>query len=497
MTASKNRPLEIVIASSEALPYAKTGGLADVTGSLATSLAGLGCRVHLFHPCYRSTAENFNRLDRIIDDLSVDGGGSLPPAAVYRHTPAPGVSTYLIGQDELFDRAGLYGDENGDYPDNDRRFSYFCRALLALLVKLAIRPHVIHCHDWQTALLPLYLRHRPDLSPGLGPVPSLLTIHNLAYQGLFPAESLSTLGIPDSLFTMEGIEFYGKINVLKGGIIYADAVSTVSPRYSREIQTSEFGAGLENVLKGRTDALHGILNGIDYDTWNPATDPFLAANYSAGNRAGKMKCKEAALEAFDLPRDLDAPLMATIARLVDQKGFDLIATVMPDLLRLGFRYILLGSGEGHYCELFTAMAREHRGRMAVKIAYDESLSHRIEAGADFFLMPSRFEPCGLNQMFSLRYGTIPIVRATGGLDDTVTGYRPEDGRGNGLKFVEYTPEDLALKAHEALLIYNRHDHMERLVDNAMSSDFSWARSAEQYISLFRSLVGAGKNRQQA
>lgn len=486
--SAPDRPLEIVIVSSEALPYAKTGGLADVTGALAGTLAKSGCRVYLIHPYYRCTAERFESPEILCDDLAVDPGDGLSPATVYRHTHSPGATAIFIGQDDLFDRSGLYGDAGGDYADNALRFGWFCRAALLALRRLGVTPDLIHCHDWQSALIPLYLHHRPDLAGPLGDVPTLLTIHNLAYQGIFPHGSLAPLGVPGELFTMEGVEFYGNANVLKGGILSADAISTVSVRYSREIQTAEFGAGLENVLLGRSGSLHGILNGIDSITWDPAADPFLAANFSVENLAGKEVCKQALLDEFGLPADPDGPLMATIARLVDQKGFDLVGDVLAGCLEAGFRYVLLGSGDGHYRELFTSLAGRFPDRMAVRIAYDEALAHRIEAGADFFLMPSRFEPCGLNQMYSLRYGTIPIVRATGGLDDTVENYQPGSGRGNGLKFEEYSAEALVMKIHEAMLIYRKKAHMDRLVSNALACDFSWEKSASQYLDLYRSLL---------
>jgi starch synthase len=314
-----------------------------------------------------------------------------------------------------------------------------------------------------------------------------MTIHNLAYQGIFPGSSLAVLGIPEHLFRIDGVEFYGNANVLKGGILSADAVSTVSVRYSREIQTPEFGAGLEDVLRGRAGSLHGILNGIDVETWNPETDPYLPANFSSGNMAGKALCRKALLESFGLPGDSPGPLLATIARLVDQKGFDLIAAVMPEVLEAGATYILLGSGDSHYHTVFTDLAARYPDRLSVKIAYDEALAHQVEGGADFFLMPSRFEPCGLNQMYSLRYGTVPIVRATGGLDDTIQNYDPASGCGNGLKFAEYTPEALSMKIHEAMLIHGKEQHMKRLVANAMDCDFSWDRAASEYLSLYRSL----------
>jgi starch synthase len=319
-----------------------------------------------------------------------------------------------------------------------------------------------------------------------------MTIHNLAYQGIFDYDILDAAGIPDSLFHMNGVEFYGRVNFLKGGILTADAVSTVSERYSREIQTEEYGAGLENVLRQRSADLHGILNGVDYTAWDPSTDPHLAANYSSDNLSGKELCKADILRTFGLSPDLSAPLMVTVSRLVDQKGFDIVGPVLPSLLDAGFRYVLLGTGGRVYQDLFEDIQRRYPERMAVRIAYDESLSHRLEAGGDFFLMPSRYEPCGLNQIYSMRYGTVPIVRATGGLDDTVAGYHPSSGEGTGLKFKDYTPEALFLKIHEAMLIFRKPDHMRRLVSNAMAQDYSWSRSATQYLDLYHAMIARKK-----
>jgi starch synthase len=296
--------------------------------------------------------------------------------------------------------------------------------------------------------------------------------------------------IPGNLFKMEGVEFYGQINFLKAGILYADALSTVSPRYSREIQTPAHGAGLDGVLRSRRDHLHGIINGVDYEVWNPEADAYLPASYSLENLSGKEVCKRTLLRRFGLSPDPGPPVMATISRLVDQKGFDLIVSAMPELLNLGFRYILLGTGEAKYVRAFSSLAGRHPDRVGVKIAYDESLAHLIEAGADFFLMPSRFEPCGLNQIYSLRYGTIPIVRATGGLDDTVTPYDRLTGQGNGLKFGEYSPEALIRTAREARHLFDRPEHRANLVRNAMKCDFSWDSSAGRYLDLYDQLIAS-------
>ncbi len=481
-------PLRVMVVASEALPYAKTGGLADVVAALSRALARRECEIHLFHPLYRAVKNRFNDLEHLGDVLHADGTGTPRRIGIYRHRPFPGITACLISEPSLFDREGIYGGRDGDYGDNDLRFAVFCRAALAAAQRMRLDPHVIHCHDWQSALVPVYLRHRPDCGPALKDVPVLLTIHNLAYQGLFPRRSLRALDLPDRLFHLEGLEFYGKVNVLKGGILCADRIGTVSPRYSREIRTPEFGAGLHGVLRARGGDLVGILNGIDYEVWNPATDPHLPSRYSADDLGGKADCKAALLAEFGLDGGSDAPLLATITRLVDQKGLDIALPALPDLLDLGFRYILLGTGSSGYAEKFTSLARAHSGRMSVRIAYDEALSHLIEAGADFYLMPSRFEPCGLNQMYSLRYGTIPIVRAVGGLDDTVTAFDAASGEGNGFKFSDYSSEALRLKALEAFGVYRRRESMSRVVANAMGADFSWEHSAGLYLDLYREMI---------
>ncbi len=480
------------MASSEATPYAKSGGLADVVGALPKALARRGCHVTLFLPLYRSLKEAFNLNRPVIANVPLSLGGERRVFDVFQHRPSPGITTFFIGEDYFFDRSGLYGEEEGDYPDNALRFSLFCRALLAAVERLGRPIDVFHLHDWQTALVPLYLRHRPEFAPSLRDVPSLLTIHNLAYQGLFPASDMGDVDIPGHLFNMEGVEFYGQISFLKAGILYADAVSTVSPRYSREIQTPAHGAGLDGVLRSRRDHLHGILNGADYEIWNPVADAYLPASYSSEDLSGKEVCKRALLSRFGLSPDPGPPVMATISRLVDQKGFDLIVSAMPALLNLGFRYILLGTGEEKYVRAFSTLAARHPDQVGVKIAYDESLAHLIEGGADFFLMPSRFEPCGLNQIYSLRYGTIPIVRATGGLDDTVTPYDPLTGQGNGLKFGEYSPEALIRAAREARQLYHRPEHRAAVIRNAMASDYSWDSSAGRYLDLYGQLISSRK-----
>lgn len=486
--------LTIAMAASEALPYAKSGGLADVAGALPGQLAHLGHRVLLFVPYYREARARFPHLPRAHQPLDLPFPGHDVRVEILRHEPTPGVSVLLVREDAAFDRPFLYGNPDGDYWDNAGRYAIFCRAVLASLQALGEHPDIIHAHDWQTALLPLYLRQRPDFAGPLAGTATLLTVHNLAYQGIFPASALAYTGIPQALFTPQGIEYFGKINLLKGGLLYADAISTVSPRYSEEIRTPAFGEGLDGVLRERAAVVHGILNGVDHERWNPESDPFLPARYSASAPGGKARCKEALLQAFGLEGGPAIPIFATISRLADQKGFDLIAAAMPALAARGLRYCILGSGDRHYQDLFTALARTLPGRIAVRIGYDDALAHLIEAGADCYLMPSRFEPCGLNQMYSLRYGTIPIVRAVGGLVDTVERFDPARGTGTGFVFRDYNVTGLLWAVDEALATFARREDWVQLRANAMAADFSWETSARRYVELYRSLATHGARR---
>jgi starch synthase len=490
----KSASLTIAMAASEALPYAKSGGLADVAGALPAQLAALGHRVLLFVPYYRETRARFPHLPRAHEPLDLPFPGHEVRVELLRHELAPGLSVVLVREDAAFDRPHLYGGPDGDYWDNAGRYALFCRAVLAALQALGEHPDVIHAHDWQTALLPLYLRHRPDFAGPLAGTAALLTVHNLAYQGIFPASAMAYTGVPEHLFHPHGVEYYGRINLLKGGLLYADAITTVSPRYSEEIRTPAFGEGLDGVLRERSASLHGILNGVDHERWNPETDPFLPARYSAAAPAGKSRCKEALLQAFGLEGDPAIPLFATISRLADQKGFDLIAAAVPALAARNLRYCILGSGDRHYQDLFVGLARAFPGRIAVRIGYDDALAHLIEAGADCYLMPSRFEPCGLNQMYSLRYGTIPVVRAVGGLVDTVAHFDPARGTGTGFVFRDYDVNGLLWAVDEARAAFSRRQDWSRLRANAMAADFSWEASARRYAELYRSLATHGARR---
>lgn len=473
--------LNVVMASPEVVPFAKTGGLADVTGSLPHALKRLGCNVALFMPLYREIVEKGVPLEPTGVEITVPLGRRTLTAKVCRGE-ADGIPVYFIKRDEFFDRAFLYGTPEGDYFDNLERFTFFSRAVLEALKvdKLGVKADVIHCHDWQTGLIPAYIR---DTYKNAFPdVRTVFTIHNIAYQGLFPYYLFSCTGLTADVFSMDGMEFWGKMNLLKAGIVFSDLVTTVSEGYSKEIQTAEYGYGLEGVLKSRRKDLHGVLNGVDYTQWDPETDEFIPYNFTAQDLEGKKGCKKGVIKEFSLKIKPDEPLVGIISRLADQKGFDILAGAMEDILKLKIGVVVLGTGEKKYHILFEELARRHPDRLGVKITFDNALAHRIEAGCDMFLMPSKYEPCGLNQIYSLRYGTIPVVRATGGLDDTIRDYK--SGVGNGFKFREYSKRALVEKLKEAAGVYKDKKAWEDLQKKAMQEDYSWERSARRYIELY-------------
>jgi len=396
--------------------------------------------------------------------------------------PPSGIPLWLVEQPRFFDREGLYGEAGRDYPDNLARFTFFCRAVAAWLGRAAWAPDVIHCNDWQTALLPVLLRVE-----GASRAATVLTIHNLAYQGRFPAEQFPLTGLPPSVFTVRGLEFWGEVNLLKGGLYFADVLNTVSETYAREIQTPEFGAGLDGVLRDRREDLYGILNGVDYRAWDPAVDPLLPARYSAEDLAGKGVCKQALQRELGLREAPEVPLIGMVTRLADQKGLDLVAAVLDDLLARGVQFVLLGTGEPRYHALFAGLAARHPSQVGVRLGFDDPLAHRIEAGADIFLMPSRYEPSGLNQLYSLRYGTVPVVRRTGGLADSIVDATPEAlarGTANGFVFEAYAPAALIAALSRALHAFRDPATWSALQRRGMREDFSWARSAGRYVELY-------------
>ncbi len=463
--------------ASEATPFAKTGGLADVVGALSPTLRARGAEVAVVMPRYRNI--DVRGMPLVYQDLRVWLGPALYTANVYQAADR-GVVYYLVDCPSLYDREGLYGDAAGDYPDNHIRFAVFSYAAVTL-ARHVFRPSVIHCHDWQAALVPIYLRTLFANDPTYLGIPVLLTIHNLGYQGLFPKETLPEMGLDRglNLFRPDCLEYFGKVGLLKGGILMSDAVSTVSPTYAREIQTPELGFGLDGVLRSRSDAVSGILNGVDYSEWDPATDPKIPARYSVENLAGKRVSKAALLAELGLPGDLERPVIGMVSRLVGPK-VGLIEEAAADLMNEDLALAVLGSGDPKYEAFLETLKAEHPDKVGLRIAYDDVLAHKIEAGADIFLMPSLYEPCGLNQIYSLRYGTVPVVRATGGLDDTIDG-------STGFKFLEYTPEALMAAIRTALAAYRDRDRWTEMMRAGMRKDYSWTASAAEYAALYQRL----------
>jgi starch synthase len=469
--------MRILMVASEATPFAKTGGLADVLGALPAALAERGEQVAVVLPAYRE-----NRYPR-------------PAREAYRNLYIPigpgymadihevverGATYYFVRCPALYDRDGIYGTSAGDFPDNHLRFAVLSMAALGVARHL-FRPEVLHLHDWQAALAPVYLREHFPGDPTFMGLKTLLTIHNLGYQGLFPPAALAQIALGPGLMNPEQLEFFGQVNFLKGGIAFSDAVSTVSKGYAREIQTPEYGFGLDGFLR-RHGPVTGILNGVDYEEWNPETDRWIAKSYSAADLSGKRACKQGLLAEYGLPQDdPDRPLLAIISRFAAQKGFDILADTASRLLAEDLNLVVLGSGDRLYESMFRALAAAFPRKVGLHVGYDAGLSHRIEAGADMFLMPSRYEPCGLNQIYSLKYGTVPVVRATGGLDDTID----ED---TGFKFRDYSGDALLDAVRLALRAYGRLDSWVRRMRRGMEKDFSWRASAGEYLALYQRIL---------
>ncbi len=476
--------MKVAFVASEGVPFSKTGGLGDVVGALPKALAALGHELEVILPRYRSTpagtAVPYAR------SLTLPLGIGYKFAAVQDAGRTHGVQTFLIDCPEYFDRDGLYQQQGADYADNAHRFAAFSMAALEFLKRESAPPDIVHCHDWQTALVPIYLQTLYVGDKFFANTSTVFTIHNIGYQGIFPPHILPQLALHAGLFTIDGLEYYGNINLLKGGIIFSDSITTVSREYAQEIQTPEFGFGLDGVIRSRASRLQGILNGVDYEEWDPATDKRLAANYSPGNLAGKEACKKALLEKMGVAAPiLSRPVIGIISRFATQKGFDLIAAIAEQLAALDVYLVVLGSGEQKFESLFRTLAAKYPEKYLVKIAYDNALAHQIEAGSDMFLMPSRYEPCGLNQIYSLKYGAVPIVRATGGLDDTI---EPFDGKaGTGFKFRDYSAQALLAAIYAALEAYKTGKAWRNLILNGMKKDFSWTTSAKAYARIYESL----------
>ncbi|RKH68748.1 glycogen synthase GlgA [Corallococcus aberystwythensis] len=475
--------MKILFIASEVTPFSKTGGLGDVAGALPTALAGLGHDVKIVTPRYQDV-RNAGQLQPTGQSLVLrfpfgETGGPILSARLSERLEV------LFLENEAFygGRKGLYGDAGGEFADNPRRFAYLCVGALQAAQRLRFFPDIIHLHDWQTGLVPVALRRGFGGTP-LAKAKCVFTIHNLAYQGQFPKRTMEDLGLPWDLFTQEGVEFYDHVNFLKAGLVYSEALTTVSPTYAREIQTAEQGYGLDGLLRRRSHALTGILNGIDAHEWNPRTDAFLPARYGPDDMTGKAVCKRGLLERFGLPTDGNAPVFGIVSRLAWQKGVDLLLETLPAALQADLKFVAVGNGEPGLEEGLRALQARFPKQVGVRIGFDPELSHLVEAGADFFLMPSRYEPCGLNQMYSLRYGTVPIVRATGGLVDTVEGGLD----GNGILFESFHRSALLAAIRRALSLYADPARLGDFQVRGMGKDFSWAASARKYEALFNTLV---------
>ena len=474
--------IKVLMVASEAAPFAKTGGLADVVGSLPAALRAFDCEVAVLIPRYRGIDLSASR--RVYDSLPVWLGGTVHETSLYQIDDA-GVTFYFLEAPWLYGREGYYGDAKGDYPDNAVRFAVLSRAALAV-ARRVFRPRILHCHDWQTGLIPVYLRTVFAYDPTFIGMRTLFTIHNLGYQGLFPPTVLPQIGLDRRVFNIDGLEFFGKVSCMKGGINFSDAISTVSRRYATEFQTEEYGFGLDGALRARASALHGILNGVDYSQWNPETDRYLAAHYSADDLRGKRVCKLDLVKQFRLPAAaMDRPLLGVVSRLTSQKGTELILEIAAELAADDLYLVVLGSGDADYEAGLREAAAAHPEHIAVRIGYDEALAHKIEGGADMFLMPSQYEPSGLNQMYSLRYGTVPVVRATGGLDDTI-----EDG--TGFKFEDYAARALLAAIRAASTAFQDRKGWEAMMRRSMLKDYSWRVSASEYAALCQRLLDGGK-----
>jgi starch synthase len=486
--------LRILLVASEVEPFAKTGGLADVAGALPRALQALGHDVRVLMPKYPGVEHHSSELGTAVSAIQIPIADRVVEGALLRGRSPEGVPVYFLANDQYYARDNLYGTGDGDYWDNCERFVFFCRGGLEAIAALSEgpepwSPQIIHANDWETGLLPVYLRTLYRDHPALRGIGTLFTVHNLAFQGVFWHYDMPLTGLGWDLFTPAGIEFYGKINFLKGGLVFSDILTTVSRTYAVEIRTAEFGAGLEGVLEERSQDLHGVVNGIDYEVWNPATDGAIPKPYSVDAPEGKAACREGLRRELGLGGG-PGPLVGMVTRLTPQKGIDLLVEALPDLLAQGCQLAVLGSGQSQFEERLGAEAEARPEQVAVRIGYDDDLARRIYAGSDCFLMPSRYEPCGLGQLIALRYGSVPIVRRTGGLADTVKEFDPARRTGTGFTFEAYSPAALAEAVRRAASAHGHPAAWNALMRNAMAEDFSWNASAREYVTLYRKAVRA-------
>ncbi len=480
---------KVLLVASEAVPFAKTGGLADVAGSLPEALMKSGCEVAIVLPKYKSISPEKFRLKLEVKGLNVPMGmGDMTADILSTQLGSTAGTAYFIQNDRYFDRDGFYGSAEGDYHDNAERFAFFSKAIFEMLKALRWYPDILHLNDWQTGLAAVYLKTLYKSDPHFAALRSLFTIHNMAYQGLFPKYILPMTGIGWEEFQHEKLEFYDQINYLKAGLVYADALSTVSESYAQEIQTDEFGHGLQGVLGSRVSSLYGILNGINYDEWNPATDKEIPAQYTLKNHEKKAASKKKLVEELDLPFKPEVPIVGLVSRLVDQKGLDLIGEIAENFLAMDVQFVVLGTGDTRYHTLFEGLRHQFPSKFSVTLKFDSRLAKLIYAGSDLFLMPSRFEPCGLGQMIAMKYGTIPIVRKTGGLADTVENLSPDGRKGTGFAFEQYRGNELLFAIRRAVEAFHQPKLWKELVQRAMKQDFSWDVSAGKYMELYGKML---------
>ena len=478
--------MRILIITPEANPFARSGGLAEVTYALAWALVKLGHQVSVVLPLYRQVRESGRPITSTGVTVSVPLSFKTLSAEIFTYQIDPNLNFYFVGQDTLFNREGLYGTAYGDFDDNAERFIFFSRAVVEMIEPLDLKLDVCHAHEWQTGLVPVYLRTAYCDRPTLKSLPVVYTVHNVGYQGLFSSYDLPLTGLGWELLNPKGLEFYGKLNFMKGGVVFADLITTVSAKYREEILTPEYGFGLEGLFRERAQELYGILEGVDYVRWTPEKDEFLPVPYDRNNLAGKKTCKAALLERFGLKVSPKRPLIGMATRFLERKGIDLVENIMDDLMNLDVGLVIQGTGEERHHYILQEMSLKYHERLGLVIGYSEELAHQIIAGADVFLMPSRYEPCGLDQLYCLRYGTVPVVRATGGLDETVKEFDPATGKGTGFKFNSYSPAELLGAVKRALSVYQQPRVWEALMKSNMALDYSWTKTAApKYVELYR------------
>lgn len=482
------KKLKIAFISSEAVPFAKTGGLADVSGALPEALAAAGHEVILVIPRYYVIDKEKYRCKKIGDPLGVPLGFGEEWAAIYESDEIKGLKTYFIEHEGFFGREGLYDDGVNGYDDNAKRFTFFSRAVMQAILALDFKPDIVHCNDWQTGLVPIYMKTFYKENPNFKNAKSIMTIHNIGYQGVFWKDEIVWNQLGWGAFTEDCLKFYENINFLKGGILWADAVTTVSKKYAEEITEPEFGYDLAGILRIRKDKLFGVLNGVSYTEWNPETDTFIKKNYSITNIDGKKDCKEALQIEMGLPVNSNIPLYGAVTRITHQKGMDVLAHALGHFLsEKDAQFILLGSGDPHILGHYEYLSSIFPDKIAVYKGYNNALAHKVEAGSDVFIMPSRYEPCGLNQMYSLKYGTVPVVRATGGLDDTVEQWAPRKKTGNGFKFNDLNVDELNKVLVKSFNLYKKPEEWKIIVENGMQFHNSWDDAVKEYEKIYKKL----------